>query len=309
MTLSATTRRHGLTLTESLVAMFIAAIGMISLMALFPLGALQMGQALKDARCTETATNAEAILRSYWRVEVIEKNSEPAILTAFGTNPGLSDPVFIDPIGRLSTATNIGGIPGLSRQRINTATTFLRAFRYCSLLDDMTFDPSGAPVVTGGRLERAGRYNWLAVLQREDNTVATYESKLTILVFDGRAPGFLAPNSEMVYDASAPATRLHSFIPGATTLQLRFPSTDTRPPLSKGRWVAFFTPANRLLTFHRVVSLADADNGTNITYNLELQTPIPTGTATSLGHDPATCRVIVFAGLAEVFERAPLVGQ
>jgi Tfp pilus assembly protein PilV len=42
------TRRAGLSRVEVLVAMFIMALGMIALLTLFPLGALQMGQALKD---------------------------------------------------------------------------------------------------------------------------------------------------------------------------------------------------------------------------------------------------------------------
>jgi hypothetical protein len=312
-------RRRGLTLTEALVAMFVAAIGMISLLALFPLGALQMGQALKDARCTETATNAEALLRSHWRIEVLEKQNDLAILTAFGTGTGLSDPVFVDPIGRLSTAANIASVANLPRQRVTTAAAFGTAFRFCSLLDDVTFDESGRvgrydmmnnPIP--GSVERAGRYNWMAVLQRPNNGIA-YEAKLTILVFDGRAAGFLAPNSELVYGDTSNATnsaRVHSFVPGSSTLQLRFPATDVRPTIGKGRWLAIFTPANKLLTFHRVVSIGE-DNGNTTTtqFDIELQTPIPTGTATSLGHDPANCRVIVLAGLAEVFERGPLTAH
>lgn len=296
-------RRRGLTLTEALVAMFVAAIGMISLLALFPLGALQMGQALKDSRCTETAMNAEALLRTHWRIEMIEKGNDAGILTSFGTSTGLSDPVFLDPIGRLNVATNIAGVTGLPRQRIATASTFATAFRQCSLLDDMTFDPSGTPVLTGGRVERAGRYNWMAVLQRPNNGIA-YEANLTVLVFDGRAPGYVAPNSELVYGDPSNTNRTHSFIAGGSSIQLRMLTTDPRPQVGKGRWIALFTPTTRLLTFHRVASLnEDASTAAQTRLDIELQTPIPAG------HDPASCRAIVFAGLAEVFERAPLTAH
>lgn len=303
--------RRGLTLTEALVAMFVAAIGMISLMALFPLGALQMGQALKDARCTETATNAEAIMRTYFRIEMLEKGNDTGIAGALAGG----DPVFVDPIGRLSTGANIAPHPtlnptgqtNLTRQRMTATPTFPTSFRLCSLLDDMTFNESGVPVVTGGRLERVGRYNWLAVLQRTSPGIAN-ESKLTILVFDGRSAGFAAANSEIAYGDPLVNTRVHSYLTGSTALQLRFPDTDVRPPIAKGRWIAVFTPASQLLTFHRIVSITDTGTGTT-TFDCELQTPIPSATATSLGHDPANSRVIVFAGLAEVFERAPLTGQ
>lgn len=300
-------QRRGLTLTEALVAMFVAAIGMICLLALFPLGALQMGQALKDARCTETATNAEAMLRTHYRIEMLEKGFDAGVLGAMAGG----DPVFVDPVGRLSSGANIaphptlnpGGQTNLTRQRLAVTPTFATTFRYCSLLDDMTFDESGIPVVSGGRVERAGRYNWTAVMQR----TPVGETKLTVLIFDGRAAGFAAANSEIAYGDPLVPTRVHSFLAGSTALQLRFPDTDVRPPIGKGRWIAVFTPANHLLTFHRVVGITDTGAGTGTTtFDCELQTPIPSGTATSLGHDPANCRVIVFAGLAEVFERAPL---
>jgi hypothetical protein len=318
-------RRRGLTLTEALVAMFVAAIGMISLMALFPLGALQMGQALKDARCTETATNAESIMRMHWKglfepqtanvdTNLFNPNSSPTPDNTAFNNPtgaampftplvGMSAPVFIDPIGHFSNTNGIAGLTVLPRRNIPGVNTFGNRFRLCTLLDDMTFDESGAPVVSGARVERAGRYNWMAVLQRQNNGIA-YEANVTILVFDGRAAGYVAPNSEMVYGDPSNTNRVHSFIAGGSTLQLRFPVADARPPVGKGRWVLMYTPANRLLTFHRVASLNE-DNGNTTTsqFDCELQSPIPTG------HDPAACRVIVLAGLAEVFERAPLTAH
>jgi prepilin-type N-terminal cleavage/methylation domain-containing protein len=54
-------RRPGVTLIEVLVAIFIMAIGMLALLALFPLGAISMAQALKDDRCSSLAGNAEAV--------------------------------------------------------------------------------------------------------------------------------------------------------------------------------------------------------------------------------------------------------
>lgn len=53
--------RHGVTLTEVLVAIFIMGIGLLSLLTLFPLGALQMAQAIHDDRCTHAAINARAM--------------------------------------------------------------------------------------------------------------------------------------------------------------------------------------------------------------------------------------------------------
>ena len=63
--------RRGVTLTEVLVAMFVMAIGMISLLTLFPLGAMQVGQALRDDRATQLARQADAFIRQLWRTEVL----------------------------------------------------------------------------------------------------------------------------------------------------------------------------------------------------------------------------------------------
>jgi hypothetical protein len=60
-------RRSAVTLVEVLIAMFIMALGLMSILALFPVGALQMAQALKDQRCAEAAANAAAWFRLAWK--------------------------------------------------------------------------------------------------------------------------------------------------------------------------------------------------------------------------------------------------
>src|SRR5207253_9862097 len=44
-------QRSGTTLVEVLVAIFVTAIGLLGLLALFPLGAVSLAQAIKDSRC------------------------------------------------------------------------------------------------------------------------------------------------------------------------------------------------------------------------------------------------------------------
>jgi hypothetical protein len=51
----------GSTLTEVLVAIFVMAIGLLALLALFPLGALSMAQAIKDDRTAAIAADATAL--------------------------------------------------------------------------------------------------------------------------------------------------------------------------------------------------------------------------------------------------------
>ncbi len=60
-------RRTAVTLTEVLMAIFIMGIGLMAILSLFPLGAAQMAQALKDQRCAEAANNAGAMFRVIWK--------------------------------------------------------------------------------------------------------------------------------------------------------------------------------------------------------------------------------------------------
>lgn len=128
-------RRPGVTLMEVLIATFILSIGVVAIMALFPIGAVNFARAINHDRATTHAVNSDAIMRHYWRNawetrdpvtnartgalvtsnELAFRNSrEPMLLLleahpAYGplsgdpTNPGnTSDPsypVLVDPIG------------------------------------------------------------------------------------------------------------------------------------------------------------------------------------------------------------------
>ena len=58
------TRRSGFTLIEALMAVFVMAIGLLALLTLFPLGAMQMDKAIKDQRSAEAANNAISICKA-----------------------------------------------------------------------------------------------------------------------------------------------------------------------------------------------------------------------------------------------------
>src|SRR4051812_3715730 len=60
--------RRGVTLVEVLIAIFLMGIGLMAILSLFPLGAAQMAQAIKDQRCAEAATNADALARITWKI-------------------------------------------------------------------------------------------------------------------------------------------------------------------------------------------------------------------------------------------------
>jgi len=224
-----------------------------------------------------------------------------------------SYPVFLDPIGDFSqtgtanswvTGANRAGLP--RRNLIPSVTgTFSQRLRFCTLLDDLTYDATGTGAPTASvPVERGGRYNWLAIVQRPVRSSENL-ANLSILVFDGRAPGYAIPNGEAV------------FTPGTFTgTSLSFPyPTGARPPVSKGRWIALHTlveatallpTKTNVLQFYRVVSANDETPGQ---LDIELQTPISRDQDQATLPVTATTRVIVFSGLSEVFERPQLNGK
>src|SRR5438876_11917270 len=54
-------QRAGTTLVEVLVAIFVMGIGLIAVLALFPLGVIRMAQAIQDNHTGNIAFNAESI--------------------------------------------------------------------------------------------------------------------------------------------------------------------------------------------------------------------------------------------------------
>jgi hypothetical protein len=146
-------RRPAATLMEVLVAIFVTAIGLLALLALFPLGALSMAQAIKDGRTAHATANAErnAVTLNVRQDPQLLTNSQlvltpgtaiPAVFANpnFGTqNPswlppadpdGPSYPVFVDPIGwqAFSVLPNwarlVGGTPGIPRRNLDFIERF-----------------------------------------------------------------------------------------------------------------------------------------------------------------------------------------
>ncbi len=132
-------RRTGTTLVEVLIAIFVMGIGLLAVLTLFPLGASNMAQAIKDDRSAHTAANARCLLEAFDvrndpNVLAMYDNPDPNppgakvlpdLTTVFVPNPfwpnppnpilpnpqvpefvdydGPSYPVYVDPFGAAST--------------------------------------------------------------------------------------------------------------------------------------------------------------------------------------------------------------
>lgn len=375
------TRRSGVTLMEVMIATAILSIGLLAILALFPIGAVSMARAINQNRAGDHASNTDATFRYYWKNAWIDtqnggglrpldgyvlsagppvnyvngaRDIEPMITWLDSVNTGAGPPVrliqttaaqpsfivLVDPIGIKTqsgnAAFNVGGYtPTSPLTTVGTTPIFLPTrtslaaaevdplprsrVRLTTMLDEFSYDRNGEPSALTGQLDRGGRYNVSWLIQRPKNNVP-HEVNLQVLVFAGRAPTD-APSSESVFTAFA--TDYQDAVdpkPKAVTVNL---NNQPKPPLIKGKWVAFTTaivppvpPGSGAsavpyasLDFYRLAAVQDIDDNT---MSLEFEQPLRSyPSATLAGFVPANPPnpsvlngyVVVFDNLFEVFDR------
>ncbi len=202
------TRRPAVTLIEALMAILVMAIGLLALLTLFPLGAVNMAQALKDERTAQACLVAVAQFKAFDlpndplvnRVEF--ENSwnatNPVQMPVLDTGP--SYPIYVDPIGWSSMGSPVPPALPMGGANLGILRTTVSKIpsggaggiaRWFTLQDDLTFGDNGAP--TSAAIEREGRYTWTYMVRRQ----ATFPSPittpppldLTVVVYSGRSPG------------------------------------------------------------------------------------------------------------------------
>jgi hypothetical protein len=302
-------RRSGATLVEVLVAIFVTAIGLLALLALFPLGALTMDQAIKDARATQAAQNAAAIADALGiRQDPIVAFS-PVLNADVFINPGtgvpqagLSGPgypVYVDPIGA-SISPTLGAVPAVSPGIPRRSTSFINGFadalRWFTLLDDIRFASSGTPIaVAPGVFEREGRWSWAYLLRRPE---AGARSVVDASVVVYRSRSLSGISGEVTYPNI-------TFDPTTTLVTVPYGGAQVKPTVRKGGWILDATltrtVGNAVLPdphgfFYRVVDVVDT-SANSVT--LELQTPPKVGALPNQGV------LVVLDAVVEVFEMGP----
>jgi hypothetical protein len=319
-------RRTGATLIEVLVAIFVMGVGLLALLALFPIGVLTMRQAIQDDRTAHAAASATAIARmkvSPSKYDVYFKRADTGIANAMSDAPpeGPSYPLLLDTVGyRLFTAglapwvgsQPFGGIRRLPFPELAVNHPNNNPLLWQISPDDIKFDPNGAPlelVAGGGVFERNSAYSWAYLLRRPLQGQPGVVN-LTVVVFNERP---LTLNNtyqggETIYYAE--------FAPGSNLVKIKWDGTGglatTQPDLRIGGWILDSTPVldpktapptQKLLPsyaqFYRMVSVLQTSD---FEAELELQDPVP------LTHPP-TGTFLVIDGIAEVFEKGPIQWQ
>jgi hypothetical protein len=209
-------RHSGTTLVEVLVAIFITALGLMGLLALFPLGAVSMARAIQDSRSAQAAASAAAVAEGmnirndpvvigspdvFVDSGIVGLDGKPVLASPDG--PGY--PVYVDPLvayafpgkapgigqGQLP-ASHIHQGGWINRQNVSFVHSLPGAIRWFTLTDDLTFQKDGP--FTGlacpnpgpsGVVQREGRYSWAYLLRRPRSADKSVVD-LTVVVYSGR---------------------------------------------------------------------------------------------------------------------------
>jgi type II secretory pathway pseudopilin PulG len=302
--------RPGATLIEALVAIFIMAIGLLTLLTLFPLGALNMAQAIQDDRAAHAAANAIALAAAR------NLRNDPVVIGTdfdrfwYGCGNGLpkakrqsrSYPIYVDPFGVVLGSITVADLPqGIPRQTVSWLSAdqgmqaqYQNLSRGFTVLDDMKFIKDGRfrglPTRDPNQdwVERWGQYSWAYLLCRPkagDPTVVD----LSVVVYCGRLvqlPMRETPYYPVVFDVNTSFVR----VPWD-------PSSQERPPVRKGSWVLDATiPPDTSESphgfFYRVVGVSDEAPNVAV---LELQRKPKVGTSNGT--------LIVMENVVEVFDK------
>ena len=325
-----TPRRNGLTMAEVLIALFTTALGLMAILTLFPLGAAQMAQAIKDDRCAHAANLATAEARILWRqlwengtamnepfVKAMDNPDADSAPNPQGYpnragNLGRSYPVFVDPLGYKNFAN-----AGQPRSQYwvgrywpapsQPDPPFWLPRRSLSMIDNPTVDSAAreryilrySTMLDDLEFNRAGKPVNPPIYQgkytwmymfQRHNNTLPREVNLTVLVLTAR-PSDL-PAVEMWYNA------LFAVRANYHRVQLNYSGVKERPQIKKGGWI--MDPGSPNAPggyFYRVVAIND-DSDTQMTLDVE---PAITGRTSD-----STGIVYVWPNLTEVFDRGRL---
>jgi hypothetical protein len=315
---------------EVLVAIFVTSIGLLGMLALFPLGVINMARALQEERAAEACANAISAAKVVGR----DSNAVPEELRLDATvtpyfatppnplvpgnplttlpsragNPGPSYPVYVDPIGAYNytgqllgtwvgrnASTDPATVPRVSSWPTLPAphpySSFLGAIKWSCLLDDMTF---GAP------LDGTPHPSGLAQIQRNERYSWAYMLRMPSVTVTPP----IVDMSVVVYNGRqlqssggvSDETAYSAVLTAPNLISLTW--AGQKPNIRKGGWVldATVTSDPPRGYFYRI---ADVEETGPASMNLQTQTNlIETGASV----------IVIMQNVVEVFDRNTQTG-
>jgi hypothetical protein len=330
-------KRTGATLVEVLVAIFIMGIGLLALLALFPLGVLNMAQAIQSDRAALCATNASscAVAKNLHRDSALIDNLNiatgavtpgpftnptPADTAVVSANPyGPSWPVFVDAVGIQQGFGNWVGGPGPTQGQYGiyrvspsyvTNTAAIR--QWFTLLDDIRFDTNAVPAAIATNLfDREANFSWAYLLRRplNGNTAAV---NMDIVVYSRRQLNLSQTLALPEYPYSG---SVDFATPQPNIVRLSWNPGQNPPAVRAGSWILDAT-ANKIAgnpvtykpghaQFYRVVGVNEVANNSSA-IDVEVQDGILKDNTNTFGfpdNQISTGTFIVLDGVVEVIPR------
>jgi hypothetical protein len=315
---------------EVLVAIFVTSIGLLGMLALFPLGVINMARALQEERAAEACANAisaakvvgrdssgptplpedlrlDATVTPYFGAppNPLVPGNPGTTLPSRATNPGPSYPVYVDPIGTYNYSGSLLGtwvgrnlptdpatVPRVSSwPATGPYGSFAGAIKWCCLLDDITF---GTP------LDGTPHPSGAALIQRNERYSWAYLLRMPSVT---AAPP-IVDMSVVVYNGRqlqssggvADEAAYSAVLTAPNLISLTW--AGQKPNIRKGGWVldATVTSDPPRGYFYRVADVVETGP---TTLNLETQTNLlETGASV----------IVIMQNVVEVFDRNTQAG-
>ena len=261
--------RQGLTLTEVLATIFILAVGMLSILILFPVGARKVKAALNNERTALAASNGISNLAILAKTKVLDLSAMQFSATLgdgrkvafFDQSAGISSTnqypsstpasQFPIPVNFFSTAPIAG----------ENTTTFRK--NWFSLQDDIEWDESGSV----GAVVSRGQSFTVSYLIRSERGL--YD--VTVLVYNGRSPSLYDSGNDQQL---ALGTMTDAGATGNTAIALtKLPTKEDGRTVDKGSWIV--ETSNREYEYYQIQSITTStDSGGQPIFRLELERPL-----------------------------------
>lgn len=264
-----TNSRGGLTLVEVLATIFILAVGMLSILILFPVGAMKVKAALNNERTALAASNGISNLAILAKTKVLDLSkmqfsatlNDGRTVAFFDQSAGISSTnqypsstpasQFAIPVNFFSTVPIAG----------ENTTTFRK--NWFSLQDDIEWDESGSV----GAVVSRGQSFTTAYLIRSERGL--YD--VTVLVYNGRSPSLYDSTNDQQLSLG---TMADAGATGNTAIALsKLPTKDEGRTIDKGSWIV--ETSNREYEYYQIQSVnTGVDASGSPVFRLELDRPL-----------------------------------
>lgn len=265
-----TNSRRGLTLVEVLATIFILAVGMLSILILFPVGAMKVKAALNNERTALAASNGISNLAILAKTKVLDLSKMQFSATL---NDGRTVAFFDQSAGISGTTQYPSSTPAsqfpipvnFSADNTRVPGGDLTIFRknWFSLQDDIEWDESGSV----GAVVSRGQSFTTAYLIRSERGL--YD--VTVLVYNGRSPSLYDSANDQQLSLG---TMADAGATGNTAIALsKLPTKDEGRTIDKGSWIV--ETSNREYEYYQIQSVNTGVDATGSpVFRLELDRPL-----------------------------------